>query len=86
MRVVCVWKEASDTAREVREWLREFEQRTRVSVESLDPEAREGEDFAKAYDVTMYPTLIVLDSDGRVMEQWRGTPLPLMDAVMAYLV
>ena len=86
MRVVCVWKEASEAAREVREWTREFELRTGVKVESLDPETREGEDFARAHDVTMYPTLLVVGSDGRVAGEWRGTPMPMMDAVTAYLV
>ena len=86
MRVVCVWKEASEAAREVREWVREFETRTGVEVELLDPETREGETFCRAHDVTMYPTLLVMGSDGRVAQEWRGTPMPMMDAVTAYLV
>lgn len=86
MRVVCVWKEASEAAREVREWMREFEMRTGMQVEALDPETREGENFCRAHDVTMYPTLLVVDNDGRVAQEWRGTPMPMMDAVTAYLV
>ena len=86
MKVVCVWKGASEMGREVREWIREFERRAGVEVESLDPESREGEVFARAHDVTTYPTLLVVDVDGRVAAEWRGVPMPMVDAVTAYLV
>ena len=85
MRIVCVWKEESDHAREVRDWMRDFARQTGREVESVDPESREGEGFVRAHDVTMYPTVMVVGMDGRVAEQWRGTPLPMIDAVVGML-
>ena len=87
MRAVIVWNEQTDYAREVREWLDDFD-RTLGSgrIESIDPETREGSDFAAAYDVVEYPTIMALDEDsGKVLASWRGTPLPQVDQV-AYWV
>ena len=87
MRIVVVWNEQTDYAREVREWLNEF--RRSVSdemVESLDPETREGSDFAQTYDVVEYPSILALQSDGKVLQMWRGTPLPQIDQVAYWAV
>ena len=85
MRIVCVWKEQSDHAREVRDFLREFERTTGAEIESLDPDTRDGADFARVHDVVEYPTILALDERGAVAEQWRGTPLPMMSQVSYYL-
>lgn len=82
MRTVIVWNEQTDYAREVREWLDEF---SRVvgeqTIQSIDPETRDGSDFAAAYDVVEYPTILALDDSGKVLSQWRGTPLPQIEQV-----
>lgn len=87
MRAVIVWNEQTDYAREVREWLDDFERTLGPGrIESIDPETREGSDFAAAYDVVEYPTILALDEDsGKVLASWRGTPLPQVDQV-AYWV
>lgn len=87
MRAVIVWHEQTDYAREVREWLDDFERTLGPGrIESIDPETREGSDFAEAYDVVEYPTILALDEEtGKVLSQWRGTPLPQIDQV-AYWV
>ncbi|MBP3899227.1 hypothetical protein J6D24_00245 [Candidatus Saccharibacteria bacterium] len=87
MRAVIVWNEQTDYAREVREWLDDFERTLGLGrIESIDPETREGSDFAAAYDVVEYPTILALDEDsGKVLASWRGTPLPQVDQV-AYWV
>lgn len=81
MRVVCVWREGYDYSRTVEEWLREFEHRNNVEVESIDPETREGESFCRAYDVVEYPTILALGDDGAVLAMWRGEMLPTFDEV-----
>lgn len=81
MRVVCVWREGEDYSRSVSEWLREFERRTGREIESLDPQAREGEGFCRAYDIVEYPTMVALDERGGVLEMWRGRELPTFDEV-----
>ena len=87
MRAIIVWHEQTDYAREVREWLDDFERTLGPGrIESIDPETREGSDFAEAYDVVEYPTILALDEEtGKVLSQWRGTPLPQIDQV-AYWV
>ena len=83
MRAVIVWNEQTDYAREVREWLDDFERTLGPGrIESIDPETRDGSDFAAAYDVVEYPTILALDEDsGKVLASWRGTPLPQVDQV-----
>ncbi len=84
MRVVVVWRDRTDYAREVIEFLREFERRTGKVLESLDPDSLAGESFARAYDVVQYPTVVAVSDDGREQKRWVGLPLPLMDEVSYY--
>lgn len=85
MRIVVVYKEFSDYAREVTEWIDTFEKRSGQTVEQLDPESPDGEMFCSSRDITRYPTVAVVDNDGKTYEMWPGTPLPIIDEVMSYL-
>ena len=78
-----MWRDNTDYAREVTSWINEFEARKK-EVESLDPDTLEGENFARAYDVVEYPTVLALDDRGSVLQQWRGTPMPQIDEVSYY--
>lgn len=86
MRIVAVYKQFSDHAREVDEWIHEFEQRSNFTVETLDPEMPDGESFCTARDILEYPTIAIVDTDGKTYETWKGTPLPVIDEVMGYIV
>lgn len=82
MKLVIVWKEESDRASEVREWLRDFEHDVGPGkIESIDPETREGNNFAETYDVVEYPTILAIDSNGKVLQMWRGVPMPQIEKV-----
>ena len=86
MRVVIVGREYSDYNREVREFKQEFEKRIGFEVEEIDPDSVEGVSFCEARDIVQYPTLIVSDDDGsKVVAEFKGTPLPMIDDVAAYL-
>ena len=85
MRIVVVYKQFSDHAREVDEWIHEFEQRSGRELEKLDPEMPDGESFCTAREIMEYPTIAVVDSDGKTYEMWRGSPLPVIDEVMGYI-
>lgn len=85
MRIIVIYKPFSDTAREVDEWLSEFERRANIEVEKLDPEMPDGEMFCTARDIVEYPTIVVADTDGKTYESWSGTPLPVIDEVMGYI-
>lgn len=81
MRIVCVWRDNTDYARTVEEWIREFEHRTGREIESLDPDTIEGEALCRAYDIVEYPTMLALDNRGATLEVWRGRQLPTFDEV-----
>ncbi len=86
MRVVIIWRDESEHGRSVREWLRDLERRTGRSLESYSPDEPSGESLCRAYDITMYPTIMALDNDGRMMQMWRGGMLPKIDDVSYYLI
>ncbi len=84
MRVVVVYKTESDHAREVFDYLRDFERQTGRQIEEVNPDSREGTDFCAVYDIVEYPTIVALDSGGQLLSQWRGRPLPTISEVSFY--
>lgn len=84
MRVVVVYKEQTDYARQVNDYLRDFTRQTGRELETLDPESREGIGFCGTYDILMYPTVVALSDDGQVLNKWAGLPLPTMSEVSYY--
>ena len=70
MRVVAVYREFSDRAREVIEWIEQFERRSGRTVEQLDPDTVDGETFCTARDIVEYPTISIIDNDGKTYEQF----------------
>ena len=85
MRVVVVYKEETDYARSIIEYLRDFEHQTGHILETLNPETPAGIDFCRAYDIIEYPTMIALSEDGMVQNSWRGIPLPTISEVSYYV-
>ena len=53
-------------------------------IESVDPDSVEGSDFCQAYDVVEYPSILGIDDFGKVLESWRGMPLPRLNEVAYY--
>ena len=86
MRVVIIWRDDTDYARTVIDWLRDFEHRTGTMPESLSPDEPEGESLCHAYDVVEYPTILALDVDGSLLQMWRGTEMPRIGDVSYYLM
>jgi hypothetical protein len=85
MRIVVVYKDESDHAREVIDYLRDFERQTGHELEVMDPESREGIDFCRVYDVVEYPTIIAISDGGQLQNMWRGRPLPTISEVSYYV-
>lgn len=85
MRVVVVYKNESEYAREVLDYLRDFERETGHVLDTLDPDTREGSTFCETYDIVEYPTIIALSNDGVMQNIWRGTPLPTISEVSYYV-
>ena len=84
MRIVVVYKDASDHGREVREYVDDFERQTGLKIEVMDPDSGRNDFFLRAYNIVEYPTILAIADDGRLLQIWRGRPLPLFDEVAYY--
>lgn len=85
MKTVIVYRDESDHAREVYSYLRDFERQTGHTIETIDPDSREGAQFCRIYDIVEYPTTISLSDDGQLQQVWRGRPLPTISEVSYYV-
>lgn len=85
MRVVAVYKEATDYARQVDDFLRDFTRQTGAELEALDPDTSEGDSFCRTYDIVEYPSLVAISEDGTLQNLWRGVPLPTISEVSYYV-
>lgn len=84
MRVIVIYKVESDHAREVIDYMRDYERQTGRKLEELNPDTREGTDFCRTYDIVEYPTLVALSDTGQMQTMWRGRPLPTISEVSFY--
>ncbi len=85
MRVVIVYKNDSEHARPVLDFLRDFERQTGHKLDTLEPESIEGEMFCRTYDIIQYPTVIALSDDSLMQNTWAGLPLPTISEVSFYV-
>lgn len=85
MRVVVLFKEQTDYARQVTDFIVDFKRQTGHDLEVVDPESSEGINFTEAYDILEFPTLVAISDDGQVQNQWRGMPLPTISEVSYYV-
>ena len=84
MRTIIVYKEESDHARAVIDFLREYEFQTHARPEVIDPETPDGAQFCRTYDIVEYPSVLVTSDDGVLQHLWRGVPLPLISELESY--
>ena len=80
-----VYKQETDYARRVDEFLGDFKRQTGRDLETLDPDTRDGSGFCETYDIVEYPTIIAISDDGQVQNQWKGLPLPTLSEVSYYV-
>jgi len=85
MRVVVIYKDQTDYARQVTDYLRDFKRQTGHDLEELNPESPEGIDFCRTYDILQFPTMIALSNDGALQNTWAGLPLPTISEVSYYV-
>lgn len=85
MKVSVIFKEESDYAREVLDYLRDFERQTGHILETIDPDSRDGADTCRAYDIVEYPSIIAVCDSGQLQNMWRGRPLPTISEVSYYV-
>lgn len=85
MRVVVVYKEQTDYARQVDSYMFDFKRLTGHDLEVINPETRDGIGFCETYDIVEYPTIVALSDSGQMQNMWRGLPLPTMSEVSFYV-
>lgn len=85
MRVLVIYKEETDYARQVNDFIFDFKRQTGHDLETLNPESNDGISFCSAYDILEFPTLVAISDDGQVQNQWRGLPLPTLSEVSYYV-
>ncbi len=87
MRIIVVGREFSEYDREVREWIKEFEERSGREVERLNPDSSEGEAFCRARGIVEYPTVVVEDETrGAVVQDFKGRPLPAIEDALCFVI
>ena len=85
MRVVVVYKEQTDYARQVIDYMADFKRQTGHDLEAMDPESAAGIDFTQVYDIMQLPTLIAISDEGVLQNTWVGLPLPTISEVSYYV-
>ena len=85
MRIVVVWKDNTEYAREVTDWIREMERKVGSGkIESVNPDTVEGEIFCTPREIMEFPVGMALKSDGATVREWVGSPLPQPEDVAYY--
>lgn len=84
MKVVVVYRSNSEHGTTVETFLRDFAKQTGKTVETLDPDTKDGADFCRTYDIVEYPTTIALSDDSHMQNLWKGLPLPTISEVSYY--
>lgn len=85
MKVTVIYKDNSEHAREVIDYLRDFERQTGHKLETIEPDSPDGTDFCRTYDIVEYPTIVAFSDDGVMQNMWRGLPLPTISEVSYYI-
>lgn len=79
-----MYRDNSEHARDVIDYLHDFKQQTGRDLDTLDPDSIEGEQFCRAYDIVEYPTVIALADNSTMQNIWRGLPLPTISELSYY--
>lgn len=85
MRVIVLYKDNTDYARQVSDYVRDFLRQTGHELETMNPDSKEGIAFCSTYDIMDFPTLVALSNDGQMQQMWRGLPLPTISEVSYYV-
>lgn len=80
-----MYKEQTDYARQVIEYIADFKRQTGHDLETMNPESPAGIDFTQVYDIMELPTMIALSDDGVMQNTWSGLPLPTISEVSYYI-
>lgn len=85
VRILVIYKDNTDHARDVLTFLHDFEHQTGHQLEVLDPETPEGVHICQTYDILRFPTIIATSDSGELQNQWIGLPLPTISELSFYI-
>jgi len=85
VKAIIVYKDETDYARTITDYLRDFKRQTGHDLETLDPDTAEGASFCRTYDIVEYPSVVAMSDDGHLQNLWRGLPLPTISEVSYYV-
>ena len=85
MRVVVIYRDNTDYAHDVNDFLHDFARQTGHALETLDPDTPEGIQFCETYDIVEYPSVIALSDDGSLQNFWRSLPLLTISELSFYI-
>jgi hypothetical protein len=87
MRLTIIYRDNSEHARPVTDFLEMLRRRyPDKKPEILDIDTRIGASMATLHGISQYPALIVTSFEGRVLQQWEGLPMPLIDEVAGMML
>jgi hypothetical protein len=84
MRTVVIYRSDSEHGRAVESFLQDFTRQTGRTLETIDPDTREGDSLCRTYDIVEYPSIIALSDSGQMQNYWKGLPLPTISEVSYY--
>ena len=84
MKVAVVYKDESDHARTVIDFIRDYRRQTGRDLEIIDPDSADGAQFCRTYDIVEYPSIVATSDGGVLQNLWRGLPLPLINELSYY--
>ena len=86
MRLVIIYRDNSEHARSVTDFVEMLRRRhPDKKAELMDIDTKDGATEAHLRGVMQYPAVLVIAIDGRVIQQWEGEPLPLLDEVASMM-
>jgi hypothetical protein len=85
MKIVIVYRDESDYAREVLDYIRDFNRQTGHMLPTLDPDSSEGAELCRTYDIVEYPSVLATTDNGILQNMWRGLPLPTISELSFYV-
>lgn len=85
MSVTVIFRSKGEHTRLVEEFLHDFEKWTGRTLNTIDPDTREGIAICQLYDIVQYPSIVATDTDGTMRNMWQGLPMPTIDEVSAYV-
>lgn len=84
MKIVVIYKDNTEHARDVIVFLHDFEYQTGHRLEVVNPDTQEGVQLCELYDVLEFPTIIATSDDGAMQKIWNGLPLPTINELSYY--